>query len=77
MTQQVELVQTLHGPMYILPEDVDGWVSKSYRELGEYSQSEFEFLKLILNALDCQQGPLSVIDAGAYIGDLTSPSPGL
>jgi FkbM family methyltransferase len=59
--------------MYILPEDVDPWVSKSYRELGEYSQSEFEFLKLILNVLGCQQGPLTVIDAGAYIGDLTIP----
>jgi FkbM family methyltransferase len=73
MTFQTELVQTLHGPMYVLPNEVDPWVSRSYRELGEYSQSEFEFLKLILNVLGCQQGPLTVIDAGAYIGDLTIP----
>jgi FkbM family methyltransferase len=54
--------------MRILNEDP--WVSRSLRELGEYSESEFAFLEMMIRMMRCD--PV-VVDAGAYIGDLTIP----
>lgn len=45
----------------------DPWVSRSLRELGEYSEAELRFMQRLLT-------PDSVVvEAGAYIGDLTIP----
>lgn len=64
-------IDTRHGPMRVLTEDI--WVSRCLRELGEHSQSEVQFLKFALGLLSHGAFDGVVIDAGAYIGDLTIP----
>jgi len=51
----------------------DPWVSRSLRELGEYSDSELTYLKVFLGLLSLHSGPVDIVEAGAYIGDLTLP----
>jgi len=50
----------------------DPWVSRSLRELGEYSKTELDFLSLIIDTVSTD-GPIDLVEAGAYIGDMTIP----
>jgi FkbM family methyltransferase len=53
--------------------DGDKWVSRALSELGEYSEQEFGTLRVLLSIIRRCKGTVNVIDAGAYIGDLTVP----
>ncbi len=64
-------IQTVHGPMRIINEDI--WISRSLRELGEYSPSELKTMYMVLGLLSRGRYDSVVIDAGAFIGDLTIP----
>lgn len=64
----VTLTQTLHGPMWTIDEDI--WVSRCLRELGEHSQLEMQFIQMTLGIRGKEA---TLVDAGAYIGDLTIP----
>lgn len=57
--------------MRIINEDV--WISRCLRELGEHSESEFQMIKFCLGLQSAGRYDLEVVDAGAYIGDLTVP----
>lgn len=56
--------------MYVFNEDP--WVSKSLKLLGEYSQSELGYLTMFISLLSAK-GRVDMIEAGAYIGDMTIP----
>ena len=64
-------VMTKHGPMIIPDQDV--WIGRSLRELGEHSQCEINFMYLAMGLMTRGAFNSTVIDAGAYIGDLTIP----
>lgn len=64
-------IDTRHGPMRVFEDDV--WISRSLRELGEHSQSEVKFMRFILGLISKGRYDSTVIDAGAYLGDLTIP----
>lgn len=65
-------VETRHGQMRVVDGDV--WVSKSLDELGEYSQSELISLSMLFGVMrQHRSSPIVVVEAGAYIGDLTVP----
>jgi FkbM family methyltransferase len=67
-----DIVNTRHGRMKIFNEDP--WVSRSLRELGEYSMSEFYFMKMLLEIISIARGRLiDIVEAGAFIGDMTIP----
>ena len=54
--------------------DSDVWVSRSLRLLGEHSQGEIDTVAAILARLTpTRPEGLTIIDAGAYIGDMTIP----
>jgi FkbM family methyltransferase len=55
--------------------DDDPWVSRSLREQGEWSESEMDVMRTTFNILaPYPEGTnIEVVDAGAYIGDLTIP----
>jgi FkbM family methyltransferase len=63
---------TRYGQMHTI--DDDPWVSRSLREQGEWSESEMDVMRTTFNILSpaCPDG-IDIIDAGAYIGDLTIP----
>ena len=57
--------------------DDDPWVSRSLREQGEWSESEMDVMRTTFTIL-CQapiyrDSGIEIVDAGAYIGDLTIP----
>lgn len=57
--------------------DDDPWVSRSLREQGEWSESEMDVIRTTFTIL-CQSpgyrdGGIEIVDAGAYIGDMTIP----
>jgi FkbM family methyltransferase len=64
-------IETRHGKMRVFAEDL--WVSRSLLELGEYSEDEYLFLREIIQTLSSRGGPIEMVEAGAYIGDLTIP----
>ena len=64
-------ITTAHGPMRIINEDI--WISRSLRELGEHSASELRMMYMILGLLSRGHYDSTVVDAGAFIGDLTIP----
>jgi FkbM family methyltransferase len=54
--------------------DDDPWVSRSLRELGEWSESEMDVMRITFEMLKpLYPYGIDVVDAGAYIGDLTIP----
>lgn len=64
--------ETRHGKMHLI--DDDPWVSRSLREQGEWSESELTVMREIFDILKLQYPDgIEVVDAGAYIGDLTIP----
>lgn len=70
--QSTTVVPTRHGPMKVFREDK--WVSKSLITLGEYSETELELLSGVISKRAADQGrPLTIVEAGAYIGDMTVP----
>lgn len=56
----------------VVPED-DIWVGRCLRELGEHSQTELNMMEFTLGLMTKGLFDSTVIDAGAYIGDLTIP----
>ena len=64
-------VVTRHGQMRVVNEDI--WVSRALRELGEYSESELQMMKMVLGLMSHGWYDSVVVEAGAYIGDLTVP----
>jgi FkbM family methyltransferase len=69
---ETRLVGTKHGEMWVI--EGDPWVSRSLVELGEWSEAELVVIKSVLDTLrpGTPEG-LVVVEAGAYIGDLTIP----
>ena len=66
------IVQTRWGPLETI--DSDPWISRSFRELGEFSESEVDVLRVLFEVLgEVHPEGLEVVDAGAYVGDLTIP----
>lgn len=63
-------VITRYGPMRVINEDP--WVSRSLIELGEYSESEVGMVRRLIHLIS-RDHPITFVDAGAYIGDLTIP----
>lgn len=63
-------VTTRHGTMRVV--DGDRWVSRSLELLGEYSKTELDFLITLIQSMS-RHRPISFVEAGAYIGDLTVP----
>ena len=63
---------TRYGQMQTI--DDDPWVSRSLRELGEWSESEMDVMRITFKILEpLYPDGIEVVDAGAYIGDLTIP----
>ena len=60
-----------HGRMRVFEQDP--WTSRSLRELGEYSEEELLFLQQVIQTLSSREGPIEMIEAGAFIGDMTIP----
>lgn len=64
--------KTRYGQMHTI--DDDPWISRSLRELGEYSESEMDVMRAVFEMLKpLYPEGIEVVDAGAYIGDLTIP----
>lgn len=57
--------------MRVIEEDI--WVSRCLRELGEHSEAELNMMYFCLGLLSHGKYDSTVVDAGAYIGDLTVP----
>ena len=58
--------------MHVIESDV--WVSRSLSELGEWSESEMDVVRTVFKILrPVYPDGIEVVDAGAYIGDLTIP----
>jgi len=54
--------------------DDDPWVSRSLRELGEWSESEMDVMRNTFKILESlYPDGIEVVEAGAYIGDMTIP----
>lgn len=68
---ETSIIPTRHGRMRII--DSDPWISRSLRELGEFSESEFGFMRMILESIGSKKPTLEILEAGPYIGDLTLP----
>lgn len=65
-------VQCRHGIFRQI--ETDKWVSRSLRELGEYSEDEIQAIKIFIDIIrNYKKGPIEVVEAGAYIGDITVP----
>lgn len=60
-----EIAETRHGRMVVLTHDT--YISRSLREYGEWTESEFTLMSQVLQPGD------NVIDVGANIGALTVP----
>lgn len=70
--QPTTVVTTRHGLMKVFRDDK--WVSRSLSTLGEYSEGELEFLSGVISKRASQVGrALTIVEAGAYIGDMTIP----
>jgi FkbM family methyltransferase len=54
-----------HGPMFYFTQD--GYIGRSLREYGEYSEHEFELLRQLIGPGD------TVVEVGSNIGALTVP----
>lgn len=57
--------------MRVFSDDV--WVSRSLRDLGEYSQTELNLMRMVLGLQSQGRYDGVIVEAGAYIGDLTVP----
>ena len=64
-------VNTRHGRMKVFNEDP--WVGRSLTLLGEYSESELDYMKMFIELISAKEGPIEMVEAGAYIGDMTIP----
>jgi len=64
-------IQTRYGPMRVIRDDK--WVSRSLIELGEHSEAEVTFLQQVLGIKSAGRLDGVVVEAGAYIGDITIP----
>ncbi len=67
---ETSVVPFKHGEIEIVNDDP--WVSRSLKLLGEFSESELVCIRKILNIITPNEDSV-VIEAGAYIGDLTIP----
>ena len=66
------IFNTRYGKMHLI--DDDPWVCRSLREQGEWSESEMDVMRDIFKILEpLYPDGIEVVDAGAYIGDLTIP----
>lgn len=67
-----EEVLTKHGKMLVIKDDP--WVSRSLKLLGEYSEHELSFMQMIIHTISlAKRKKIDIVEAGAYIGDLTIP----
>jgi FkbM family methyltransferase len=64
-------ISTRYGPMRVIEDDI--WISRCLRELGEHSEAEVRFMRFVLGLQTSGRFDGVVVDAGAYIGDLTIP----
>jgi|ERR1700722_2372827 len=71
MTIPTTLVPTRYGYMHVI--DQDKWVSRALRELGEHSEGEVNTIRQVLAQLRPGPEGFIIVDAGAYIGDMTLP----
>jgi FkbM family methyltransferase len=66
------IFKTRYGQMHLI--DDEPWISRSLREQGEWSESEMDVMRTTFEILKpLYPDGVEVVDAGAYIGDLTIP----
>lgn len=77
-SDNIRSVTTRHGVFKIFSDDK--WVGRSLDLLGEYSEDELSMIGMLLSILRLAPSPaasasggLTLVEAGAYIGDLTVP----